>query len=1101
MKRALRGALSAAGLVLLATTLIQAQAGSTAQIAGIVTDTSGGVLPGVDVTATQTATGMSRTVVTDAQGKYTLTNLPIGPYRLEAKLSGFRSFVQTGLTLQVSGSPTINIELSLGDLTETISVEAAAPLVDTKRSGIGEVIGNERIIELPLNGRNPTDLIELTGAAVHVPGNDASTRSMQGSSGGRGIAVAGGQTFGTSYMLDGAMHNNPYDNLNLPLPFPDALQEFRVETGALGAGSGVHTGASVNAVTKAGTNEYHGDVFEFLRNHRFNSTSPFSPIVNGSRKDDGLKRNQFGGTLGGPIVQNRVFFFGGYQGTYTRQTPTDNIAFVPTAAMLAGDFSAAASAACNSGRTVTLRGPFVNDSVNPALFSPAALAIAKKLPTSTDPCGRTTFGLASDTDEDQEVGRVDYQLSMNNALFARYIRTSYVSPPPLSKTDNLLASARAGFDNVAHSLTGGENFVISSTMLNAVHVAFNRTNIHRAHEGFFSAPDVGVKMFSFLKDYTVIGVTGAFNLGNAIQTEAKYFTDTYQIGDDVTMVRGGHQITVGANVARWKSFTTANVRAMGNFTVNGQVTGLPLADFLLGNVSQFIQANPNFLDMYQVYTGIYANDQWRATPRMTFNYGLRWEPYFPQQIRNGFIYNFDLDRFNSGIKSTVFRNAPAGFLYPGDAGFIGGKSGMNKRWSNLAPRLGWAWDPTGNERTSIRASYGWGYDFVNAQYHLNTSVAPPWGSDVRIQATSLDDPFRNFPGGNPFPRTFDADAPFPLRGQYLAVDPNTKNTRQQSWNVVFERQIGKDMAASVTYLGNHTDHLWNMKALNPGVFLGTGPCTLPDGNFYPVCSTQQNLDARRTLNFTNPAEARFISGLDFHDASGRQTYNGLLLSFQRRSTDSLSFSGNYTLSKCEGHPTQDLPNIGTGWTDPNNPDYDYGPCSSDRRHIVNVTAGYRTPDLAGVAGAVASDWRVNGILRAQSGAPLTVFNGIDQAMTGIVANQRADLVAGADGYGAKTVEQWLDRAAFALPALGSLGNSPRGGWRGPKKWQLDMVVARMFPIGPRQIEARLEIFNVTNHYNYADPVTNLSAPAFGKILGLAPGYEPRVFQFGLKYTF
>jgi hypothetical protein len=248
--------------------------------------------------------------------------------------------------LQVGSSPTVNVVLALGAVSETVTVQGTAPLVDTQRAGIGEVIENERIIELPLNGRNPTDLIELAGAAVQI--DTASTRSFQGSSGGRGIAVAGGQSFGTAYLLDGAMHNNPYDNLNLPLPFPDALQEFRVETGALGAGSGIHTGASVNAVTKSGSNRFSGSLFEFFRNHRFNATSPFARIVNGERQDDGLNRNQFGGTLGGPIVTDRVFFFGGYQGTAISQTPSDNISFVPTPAMLAGDFTAAASPECNA---------------------------------------------------------------------------------------------------------------------------------------------------------------------------------------------------------------------------------------------------------------------------------------------------------------------------------------------------------------------------------------------------------------------------------------------------------------------------------------------------------------------------------------------------------------------------------------------------------------------------------------------------------------------------------------------------------------------------------------------------------------------------------
>ena len=1097
-----------------------AQVGSTAQINGTVKDSSGGVLPGADVTVTQTNTGFTRSVVTDQTGSFAIPNLPIGPYKLAVALSGFRTFVRTGIVLQVSSNPVIPVTLALGELSETVAVEGAAPLVETRNTGVGQVIENARILELPLNGRNPVDLIELAGAAVH--GATASTRSMQGSSGGVEIAVAGGLGSSTAYMLDGAMHNNPYDNLGLPLPFPDALQEFRVETGALTAGSGVHTGASVNAVTKSGTNVFHGDAFEFWRNHRFNAKHQFAARrPDGTRQDDGLNRNQFGGTFGGPIRRDRLFFFGGYQGTYIRQTPTSNVAFVPTAAMLAGDFTAAASPACNAGRQLTLLGPFVNNRVSPAAFSPAALKIAQKLPTSTDPCGRVTFGQASQTDEGQGVGRVDYQLNTAHSMFGRYVGTSYASPPPLRKTpDNVLAATRGGFDNLAQTFTAGETWVLSSSAVNSFRAAWNHTNIHREHEGFFSAPDVGVNMFSFLKDYTVLSVPGAFELGSAIQTEARYNTTTLQIGDDFTLLRGGHQIALGTNVAHWDSFTQANVRAMGNFTINGQVTGLGLADFLLGNVSQFIQANPNFLDMQEWYAALYANDTWRMGPRFTLNYGVRWEPFFPQQINNGFIYNFDLDRFRKGVKSNVFPKAPAGLLYPGDTGFVGDKSGMKKQWTNFAPRVGAAWDLTGDGRTSLRAGYALGYDFVNAQYHLNTSVAPPWGADVRIFGTKLDDPFASFAGGNPFPRVFDANAVFPIGGQYLAVDPSTKNTRKQSWNVVVERQIGANMAVSASYIGNYTDRLWNMKALNPGLFLGLGPCTLPDGTSQPVCSTQANLNQRRALNFENPVEGRFFSGLDFHDASGTRSYHGLLLAFQRRSANGLSLSGNYTLSSCMGHPTQDLPNISTGWSKPDDPDFDRGRCNEDRRHIVNATAGIRTPEIgSGVVGAIAQDWRVSGILRAQSGAPLTINTGIDQAMNGLVTNQRGNLIAGQNPYGDKTPNNWLNRAAFAQPALGTFGNTTRGQFFGPSWWSVDMVLSRIFALGTGpNLEVRAEAFNVLNTVRWGDPSTALNDPNFGRILPrpvqnaaaptnttnpatLTGAGDPRIMQFAVKYTF
>ena len=299
--------LSLGALILLLSAAV-AFAQATADLAGRVTDESGAVLPGVTVTATQTDTGFTRSVVTDGTGAYLMPNLPTGPYRLEVSLQGFRTYVQTGIVLQVGATPTINAALGVGNLEETVAVEAAAPLVDVRSAGISEVVEQERILELPLQGRNVTDLIVLAGAAVTVatPG----PKNMPGSV---GIGVAGGLQTSVAFLLDGAMHNNPYDNYNMPLPFPDALQEFSVATSGLSASSGTHAGGSVNAVTKSGTNNYHGNVFEFLRDKRFNAKSPFAPVgPNGKRADDGLVRHQFGGTLGGPIVNDKLFFFGGY---------------------------------------------------------------------------------------------------------------------------------------------------------------------------------------------------------------------------------------------------------------------------------------------------------------------------------------------------------------------------------------------------------------------------------------------------------------------------------------------------------------------------------------------------------------------------------------------------------------------------------------------------------------------------------------------------------------------------------------------------------------------------------------------------------------------
>src|SRR5216110_3012256 len=298
-------------LLLLTSAAASAQAVSTAQINGTVKDSGGLALPCVSVTVTQTETGLTRSVVTSETGAYIVTNLPTGPYRLEAALQGFRTYAQTGIVLQVAAAPAINVVLAVGNLQETVAVEAAAPLVDVQSAGISEVIDNERIVELPLQGRQVTDLIVLAGAAVQT--GVVGSRNFPG---GVNISVAGGLPIGVGYLLDGATHNSPQSNVNLPMPFPDALQEFRVATSGLSAQNGMHAAASVNAVTKSGTNNFHGNGFEFLRDHRLNSKSPFAVIgKDGKRQDDGLRRSQFGGTFGGPIARDKLFFFGGYQGT------------------------------------------------------------------------------------------------------------------------------------------------------------------------------------------------------------------------------------------------------------------------------------------------------------------------------------------------------------------------------------------------------------------------------------------------------------------------------------------------------------------------------------------------------------------------------------------------------------------------------------------------------------------------------------------------------------------------------------------------------------------------------------------------------------------
>ena len=1087
---------------------LPAWAQATAELNGRVTDESGGVLPGVTVTATRTDTGLTRTVVTDETGTWVMPNLPIGPYRLEVSLQGFRTYVQTGIVLQVDARPTINTSLAVGNIEETVSVEAAAPIVDVRSAGISAVIDQERIVELPLQGRQVTDLITAAGAAVEM--GRPNSRNFQG---GVNISVAGGLQFGVAYTLDGAVHNDPQNSASLPFPFPDAVQEFRVAASGLGAQSGMRSAASVAAVTKSGTNVLHGNLFEFLRDKRFNATSPFAGIgPDGKRFDDGLKRNQYGGTVGGPIVRDRMFYFFGYQGTRTRQTPPDLISFVPTPAMLAGDFTAFASAACQ-GRQVNLGAGFVGNRIDPARFSPAALKLAGFLPPSTDPCGQITYSQPDDRDEGQYVGRIDYQLGGNHSVFGRYLASRDKRASAFGKTGNVLTTRNPSIDNLAQSLTLGDTTVFGSHTVNALRFAWNRTAVNRDNDPYFDPPSLGINASTYIPGTMIVLVTGGFQIAAATATRGIADNNSFLINDDLTLVRGNHQIAVGASLGRFNVSFQTWARGGGQWNFTGQASGLGMADFLLGRVGFMDQSGLTGVDYYQWYHGSYVQDTWRATSRLTVNAGLRWEPFFSQNLTRGANTIFDRDRFRNNDKSTVFRNAPAGFIYPGDEGFPPGTSGLNKKWLNFAPRIGVAWDVQGDGRLAVRSSYALMYDYPGGEYFNNLAAAPPYGNRTRVTdpAGLFDDPYRDV--GNPHPLIPGPDSVFPAGGTLSSMDPNINSPRVQSWNVTVERQIGADWGVSASYLGSYSDRLWGLVALNPGVYLGLDPCTL-QGRSFPVCTTNGNLNQRRVLSLSgeNPDSASLVGNLDSHAAVGTQKYRGLKLSMQRRSATGLNINANYTLSRCVGLEMVNNAQFGIGYVNPADPNYDYGHCEADRTHLANTTVGYETPTLGNsVLGLVASNWRLTGIVNVRSGDRLTVVAGRDNAFNGQAPErQRVDQISD-DAYG-KTLESYLNRAAFAQPAAGTFGTHERNSLEGPGFWKIDLGVSRLVPMASTHtLEVRVEVFNLLNNFNWGLPGTpaqpggaqeqyvDFGAAAFGRILQAAG--EPRIMQFGIKYAF
>src|ERR1700690_682791 len=462
-------------LVLLAASAVFGQAVAIGSVSGEITDQSGSSVPGATVTLTETDRGNVHTILSNSDGHYMAPNLPVGPYRLEVRAKGFKDYVQTGIVLQVAENVTQNVALQVGALTETVSVHAAANMVETKDTSISQVISQRPIVDLPLNGRNPADLLTISGLAISsnvhgmtLNGGDLTgSKNIQGSNGSGQYSIAGGSANGVNFLLDGGDNNDAFSNVNLPIPFPDALQEFSVQTEGLPAQYGRHPGGVVNIVTKSGTNSLHGDLFYFLRNGDLNARQ------DGTLLRDSIKRNQFGGTAGGKIIKDKLFFFGGYQGTRQRSDPINQpAAYVPTAAALLGDFSVLDSTTClKTART--LKDPsgkvYPGNKIPTSSFDNAGFKLASTyLPVSTDQCGKFFFGYPANNPDDQIIGRVDYNLSSKQVLYARYYIYDFTAQT-LFDGHNALTTGAPGNQDRSQTATMADTYTFSGTALNSFH--------------------------------------------------------------------------------------------------------------------------------------------------------------------------------------------------------------------------------------------------------------------------------------------------------------------------------------------------------------------------------------------------------------------------------------------------------------------------------------------------------------------------------------------------------------------------------------------------------------------------------------------------------
>lgn len=1063
-----------------------AQGVSAAQLSGTVVDSSGATLPGVEVTVVHTGTGASRFQITDLQGNYTFANLPIGPYKLTAKLSGFSTFEQTGIVLNVGDSRSVNVKLAIGTLTETVSVVADAGLVQTRTLSVGQVTSQELIVGLPLNGRSATQLLLLQGGAIE----GGLTTGNRGFPGQVAISVAGGTSNSTQYLVDGGYNNEPQSNAGAVIPFPDALQEFRTEAGVRDARFGMSTGATVNAVTKSGTNSFKGNAFNFMRHHAFNAIRYFDKTENGGLgRDDGLKRNQFGGTIGGPIQKDKLFFFVGVQATKNIQRPTSNQTIL-TPEMLRGDFRRALSVPCvTSARKLGF--PFVDNQINPALFHPLSLKIASMLPAidpaiDPDGCGRYVYTNNADSLDQQYVTRVDYQVAKNKRVFVRDFLAFYNDDPSYDKDKPNLLDASAGSGNVAtsHTIAAGLDYVISEHLFSSTRVSYQHTKAERTNgEGVPTLAMLGVKSWMYTQgkipgqDMLRAGLWGSSFTGI-------FFVDTPQISQDFDWTLGKHSLSFGGSWTRPSSTGDGPFQADGAFTFDGLMTsgtanangGLNFADFLLGYPSNYRLGGSQINDAYVHAVGAYVNDIWRVNSRLTLNAGLRWEPFLAPKDRNGYTIGWSRENFDKGIRSTVYPNAPLGLMFNGDPGFPTNNANSFNQYNQFGPRVGFVLDPMGDAKQTIRAGFGIYYDspklwttahhMLNAPYGNTADAIVPKvcpGKPTR-NGCPVDflDPWSSTPGGDPmaaagFPKQGEPinlparNVAFPLNGGYSVMPTDAKPMRSYQYSLSIQRQLGSRVLLDVTYTGNQTRNMWIAGyAENPAVYI-PGNCVAGQYGLTapgPCSNTSAiNRQARSVLTLLNPTEGPKFgfntggnhTGVAMASMDGEGHYNGLKIGLSKRLSSGWSANANYTLSKCvnQGDPTTDI-----GWNlevAPKAPDYKIepnfepaeGPCASDRRHNFNLSSVLISPGVgSGLVRQVTKDWQVGVIVQKRSGSPLTPAVSNDNALTG-EPNQKPNIVAGVNPYIANPT--WVPNA---------------GGFNTQLQW-IDMSAFANAPTGTR----------------------------------------------------
>jgi carboxypeptidase family protein/TonB-dependent receptor-like protein len=1084
----LRTTVFLACIVLIAAS-VQAQ-DTAGTIEGAVTDRTSSALAGARVVATNLETGFTKETTTAADGFYRLLLLPVGQYTVTMEAPRFATLVREAVQVNVGQTVRLNAQLELPTIVEAVTVSGGAQLVDTTTNALGRVVTGRELVDLPLNGRNFTELGLLqAGVAPLTSGVETAGGSLRQ---GQAYAVNGMRPESNMYLVDGGQNVNRMDGgyaLKLPV---EAIAEFRILTQSAPPEYGGTGGATTSVVTRSGSNQFHGNLYEFLRNDAFDARNFFSEDV------EPLRQNQFGGTVGGPIAENRLLFFGYYEGFRNKQGYTTT-ATVPSDLQRTGDFSDLGSPLINFAAGGV---PVPGNKIPVQAQNPVALNVLNMYPhANVAPMLYRETVLITNV-LDQAGGRVDFTPSPGNQLFARYSYSGGHNINPVSVRGSDAPGFPTRDDLSTHIATISNTRIVSPSMTNSLRATYLR------HKFFFdqrlnqTPPGSFGFAFSSANDFgqgpPFFNVAGYSPIGGAITGPRNTTQDTFEIQDAVAWTNRAHLIKLGAEF-RHTGIDMKQAIAPNAFYVFASTfpTNNAIANLLLGAPIVFYQGLGNFergIDTWGAST--YAQDEWRATDRVTVNYGLRYERINPfTEIEDR------LNAFIPGVKSQVRPDAPVGLLFPGDEGI---PRGIARSVNAFMPRAGVAWDPTGMGTWAVQASYGLFYD----QFQNGAGTA----SQVAISATPAAQ-FVQFSGAglnfqNPFlGRPYPQPDSFARPSTQFVMDVAAKPPSVQNWNLGVQRSLFDKYLVEVRYVGAAATNLPRNVEANPAV--------------YVPGATAQNADRRRIYaNCPADGSACDFSTIAMLSSVARSRYHAGQFSLSRRFSDAVGFNVSYWLSKSLDHlsamnlsgaAAKPLAGENDLAQNPFDLEAEWGPSLFDARHRL-VASGSWMPDVPSDAPAVVraffDRWQLNGIASYNSGTPFTVSDSANVALqansppiSGFPASRPN--VIGDPNAGPHTVDQWISRSSYQRLDIqtqaGQFGNAGRNIARGPSYANVDVSLVRDFDLtGQTRLQFRAEVFNVFNHANFGLPVGDLNSPSFGRILSAG---SPRLMQFAMKLIF